>query len=402
MTEKKGIITAICWWTQEGSMDLIRLQQLFDSYTEKFETFNNAEHRETYKWAAASHFQKYWDLDAEQFGEMFKVAFEDSGNQIDVPSFQPIGGVLYLCKQNAETMEEVREAFRRLLENDGADLKNRQKRVEGFVTGMNAILQKVAPDKWKYHQDISSALLYLSLADPDDNYMYKESECKAFAEYLGVKNDVFKKDTLNLPGYYHLCDNVAVELLQQSDLLQMVDEALETEADNMDDSSITEVDGDRHLLVYDLIYCAKNFQLYDEELFSGYSGKRSEAGDEEADQEEKKIKNQIRTLNRKRNTAIKKREALNFPQLKGEEISHLRYGAGTITEQEDKYLTVQFERAGTKKFVMPEALTKGFLKGVPDEAVELCRTIAELDDTIQKTQREIELLHIELNGYSDL
>ena len=383
-------------------MDLIRLQQLFDSYTEKFETFNNAEHRETYKWAAVSHFQKYWDLDAEQFGEMFKVAFEDSGNQIDVPSFQPIAGVLYLCRQNAETMEEVREAFRRLLENDGSDLEARQKRVEGFVTEMNAILQRVTADKWKYHQDISSALLYLTLADPDNNYMYKESECKAFTEYLGVKNEVFKKDALSLPDYYHLCDNVAAELLQQSDLLQNVDEALEAEADNMDDSSITEVDGDRHLLVYDLIYCARNYQLYDEELFAGGNGKHADSGEEENDQEEQKIRERIRALTAQCETAVKQREEVAFPQLEGTEISHLRYGAGTITAQEDKYLTVTFARAGVKKFVMPDALTKGFLKGVPEEAMQLCGTIAELDETIQKTQREIELLHIELNGYKEM
>ena len=383
-------------------MDLIRLQQLFDSYTEKFETFNNAEHRETYKWAAVSHFQKYWDLDAEQFGEMFKVAFEDSGNQIDVPSFQPIAGVLYLCRQNAETMEEVREAFRRLLENDGSDLEARQKRVEGFVTEMNAILQRVTADKWKYHQDISSALLYLTLADPDNNYMYKESECKAFAEYLGVKNEVFKKDALSLPDYYHLCDNVAAELLQQSDLLQNVDEALEAEADNMDDSSITEVDGDRHLLVYDLIYCARNYQLYDEELFAGGNGKHADSGEEENDQEEQKIRERIRALTAQCETAVKQRKEVAFPQLEGTEISHLRYGAGTITAQEDKYLTVTFARAGVKKFVMPDAMTKGFLKGVPEEAMQLCGTIAELDETIQKTQREIELLHIELNGYKEM
>ncbi len=383
-------------------MDLIRLQQLFDSYTEKFESFNNAEHRETYKWAAVSHFQKYWDLDAEHFGEMFKIAFEDSGNQVDVPSFQPVGGVLYLCKQNVETMEEVREAFRRLLENDGTDLKARQERAENFISEMNAILQRTAPDKWKYHQDMSSALMYLTLSDPDDNYMYKESECKGFAEYLGVKNDVFKKDALVLPEYYKMCDNVASELLQQSDLLQMVDEALETEADNLDDSSITEVDGDRHLLVYDLICCAKKYQLYDEELFTGYSQKQQESADEESDQEEKKIKNRIRALNRRRAAAVKKREALHFPVLKGESVSHLRYGTGTVTSQEDKYLTVTFERAGVKKFVMPEALTKGFLKGVPEEAMELCGRIAELDEEIHKTQREIELLNIELNGYTEV
>ena len=382
-------------------MDLIRLQQLFDNYTEKFETFNNTEHRETYKWAAASHFQKYWDLDAENFGEMFKVAFEDSVNQIDVPTFQPIGGVLYLCKQNPDTMEKVREAFRKLLEADGSDLKKRQKRVEGFVRQMNGLLQETAPDKWKYHQDTGSALMFLSFSDPDDNYMFRENESKVFAEYLGVKGEVFRKDALNLPEYYRMCDNVAAELLQQTDLLQIVDEALEIEADNLDDSSITEIDSDRHLLVFDLIYCAKNYQLYDEELFSGMGGKRSAGEDEEFDEEEKKIKRQIRSLSGKHSRAVKKRESLAFPDLEGETVKHLRYGEGTITVQDNKYLTVSFEKAGLKKFVLPDALTKGFLTVASEEALDTCHKIAELDETIQKTQREMELLHIELNGYTE-
>ena len=383
-------------------MDLIRLQQLFDSYSEKFETFNNSEHRETYKWAAASHFQKYWDLDADHFGEMFKIAFEDSGNQIDIPSFQPIGGVLFLCRQNEETMEKVRDAFRRLLERDGSDLKKRQKRVEAFVSEMNALLSNIAPDKWKYHQDVGSALLYLSFSDLDDNYMYRESEVKAFAEYLGVKGEIFKKDTLSLPGYYRLCENVAAELLQQTDLLQLVDEALEAEADNLDDSSITEVDSDRHLLVYDLIYCAKNYSLYDEELLDGIAGKRAGGKEGEYDKEEKKIRSQIRSLTRRRSTAAKKRDALTFPDLTGESVRHMRYGEGTIEAQEDRYLTVVFEKAGTKKFLLPDALTKGFLKVSSEEALEVCSRIGELEETIQKTQREIELLHIQLNGYTEL
>ena len=159
-------------------MDTIRLQQLFDNYSEKFDTFNNSEHRETYKWSAVSHFQKYWDPDDEQFEEMFKTAFEDSMNQIDVPSFQPIGGVIFLCKQGNEITEAVRAAFKELLVSDDSDLKKRQKRAEKFVSSMNQLLQEIAPDKWKYHQDMSSALFYLSCADPDDNYMYGEKKSK--------------------------------------------------------------------------------------------------------------------------------------------------------------------------------------------------------------------------------
>ena len=100
--------------------------------------------------------------------------------------------------------------------------------------------------------------------------------------------------------------------------------------------------------------------------------------------------------------SVKKRDELTFPDLKGETVRHMRYGEGTIEAQEDRYLTVVFERAGTKKFLLPDALTKGFLKVTSEEALDICRRIEELEETIQKTQREIELLHIQLNGYAEL
>lgn len=42
-------------------------------------------------------------------------------------------------------------------------------------------------------------------------------------------------------------------------------------------------------------------------------------------------------------------------------VKNIRYGAGTVAEQSGKYLTVEFS-AGTKKFVLPDAVAKGFLK----------------------------------------
>ena len=379
-------------------MDSIRLQQLFDNYAEKFESFNNSEHRETYKWSAVSHFQKYWDLDADNFGAMFKTAFEDSVNQIDVPSFQPVGGVLFLCKQNKEMMEKVRDAFRKLLAGNDADLEERQERIGQFTADMNRMLQETAPDKWKYHQDISSALMFLSFSDLDDNYMYREAEVKTFAEFLGVKDDIYRNDSLYLPEYYRLCDTVASELQQQSDLLQQLDEALETEADLTDDSSVTEVDSEDHLLVYDVIYCAQNYDLYEDLGLPAAQRKGSGTGEESRREEEKQLKAQIRSLNRKYRNAVEKRKTQLFPDLQGAEVDHARYGKGLVTGQEGKYITVGFGEEVVKKFLLPDALTRHFLRTDAEEAYETCCRIAEQDEKIQTLQRDLELLQVQLNG----
>ena len=74
-------------------MDTTRLQKIFDSYLDKYDVINSAEHHEIYKWSAASGFQKYWDLDAADFGEMFKAAMEDAENIVSEASYQPVAGI---------------------------------------------------------------------------------------------------------------------------------------------------------------------------------------------------------------------------------------------------------------------------------------------------------------------
>ena len=61
---------------------------------------NDAEHDEIYKWNAVNHFQKYWDLDTDEFGEMFKQAMEKSFNLINNGIVQPTSGIVFLCKQD--------------------------------------------------------------------------------------------------------------------------------------------------------------------------------------------------------------------------------------------------------------------------------------------------------------
>ena len=374
-------------------MDTIRLQQLIDSYVEKYDSFKTQEHKETYKWSAISHFQKYWDLDEVQFGRMFKTAFEDSVNQIDVPSFQPVGGVIFLCKQGTEVEEKVRGAFRNLMEEEDSDIQNR---VDTFVRVMNGILQESAPEKWKYHQDVSSALLFLSCADPDNNYMYAESEVRVFARYLGVENEIYRNEELQIPEYYRMCDEVAAELQQQPDLLQLISDALETVADETDDRYVKEVDGENHILVWDLIYCARHYDLYED---ADAASNQDAAPDEEIEKEEQRIRDAIQEAEKKKKSLEKKRAKLDLPDLSGKEIGHARYGSGVVAAQEGKYLSVLFGGDMKKKFVLPEAVPKGLMKQDDEGAVDLCKKITEADGNIQAVQRKIELLNIELNGY---
>ena len=375
-------------------MDTNRLQKIFDSYVEKYETFNNAEHHEIYKWAAVSHFQKYWDLDAENFGEMFKTSFEESESLIDTAASQPVNGVVALCRQSEETKEEVRSLFRDLYMADQGDYELRQKKAEIFVQGMNQLLKEKLPQKWKYHQDISSALMYLSFADPDDNFMYKESEARSFADYIEYDEEIVDDETFSLPAYYRMCEAVVSELQQQADLLQLVTDTLSTEADNAEDSSMTEVDGENHILTFDIIYVAQNYDLYEGETVQR-RGRKTVAEDDERAKEAARLQNQMSELQDRLRETEEVLDNLEYPSLEGEKVQHRMFREGTVTAQDGKYITISFG-VGQKRFVLPDAITGGYIQTGSDEVKAVCEQMAERKQERERLLREIGLLKLQM------
>jgi hypothetical protein len=374
-------------------MDTERLQKIFEHYAEKYENVINSERRETAKWSAVSRFQKFWDLDSANFGEMFKTALEEAEGMVGEAAYQPVNGIAFLCRQGTDTMEEVRDAFRELFTPDGSDYALRQKKAEDFVGRINGILKETAPDKWKYHQEISAAILYLAFADPDDNYIYKEAEVKAFCEYLDVTDEIFSGDRLDLAAYYRMCDEVLNELNQQTDLLQMVGDALSEEADETDDSSVTEIDGDNHILVFDIIYCAQNYDLYENER-----GRKSKAAlaSEEEEQAKVRLERELAELERKQKTMADRLAEIAYPDIAGAAVSHKRYGSGHVSAQSGRQFSVDFG-TGEKKFMLPDAFAKGFLSTEDEGLVSVCREILQLTKSGEALQCEIDLLRHQIS-----
>ncbi len=386
-------------------MDNEHLQKLLDNYNDKFELFNSAENHEIYKWTAVSRFQKYWDLDAEDFGGMFKNAMGGDESLISESSYQPINGVVFLCRHSSDMQEAVRDEFRKLLNPDDSDYEVRQKKAEAFVMGMNSLLRMVDSEKWKYHQEMSSALMYLSFADPEDNFLYKENEVKTFIQYVGEDEDMITDDSVDLPRYYRMCGAVVEALQQHSEIQEKLDDALQEEADQSDDSSVTEIDSDDHILAFDVIYCALNYELYDEMPAAPKKKRRKKsaatAESEEKEKEQEKLRRDIRNGRARLKTAQNRRDEMTAPSLVGSTAAHKKYGEGKVTAQEGSHLTVAFDQAGEKKFVLPDAVTRGFLKFDDEKIADTCRKIQELNEEIRKEELEVRALEVQLNGSGD-
>jgi hypothetical protein len=385
-------------------MNQANLAKLFHNYIESYNVLTDKEHDELYKWRAVNHFQRHWNLETENFGEMFEQAMGQSFNLINNSIVQPTSGIVFLCKQNKETEEEVREEFRKLLAPDDGDIKVRQERIDAFAAAINEKLQKVAPGKWKYDQDRRSVIMYLAFIAPDDNYMFKSTEAKAFANGCEFGEDSGSGQTFRLDVYYRMCKELAEEIKKNEKLCALLEEKLQGEANADEDETnpITELAGRYNIYAYDIIYCANAYNLY------GNIPVRKKAKLSSIEQKKLDREKRIQELAAQRDETNEQLEQIEqqidenrIPDLAGMTVKNIRYGAGTVAEQNGKYLTVEFP-SGAKKFVLPDAVAKGFLKIEDADTMRSFGKIGSLTEMKEKYTREIEMLTTEISRLSQI
>jgi 5-methylcytosine-specific restriction protein B len=131
-------------------MNTERLNKLIEIYIDNFEMINNEVHDENMKWKAVYHFKKNFDINAENFYEMFKYAMSESSIIINNGTVQPINGILKLISHEPETM---RSLFSMLYEDDGGDLDKRQERIEKFIDESNKLLEKCDKSGYFYQNE---------------------------------------------------------------------------------------------------------------------------------------------------------------------------------------------------------------------------------------------------------
>lgn len=384
-------------------MNIDKLNRVLANYIEKYDLLNNKEHNEIYKWEAVHYFQNNWNINCEDFGEMFKSAMGRSENIIDNSIVQPCNGIIFLCKQDTKMMEEVRAEFQKLLVTDNGDYKKRLSKIDAFVSAINAMLQKVACGKWKYNQNRRAVIMYLSFIEPEDNYMFKSTEAKVFSECIEFGDEIGSGQSFRLDTYYRMCNELVNIIKENKELCGLLNAKLEyiSKDKNEAEQSIITMEGKYNILAYDIIYCANAYGLYNGILQKEHVKLGS------ATQRIVEQKAYMKELYEKRNILIRELEAisedkdkLQFPVLIGIQLKNIRYGLGTVIEQKGNYLTVQF-LTENKKFALPDAISKGYLRGDNVELVDLCKKVSELIDKEEKSIREIRRINAELSIMED-
>lgn len=379
-------------------MNTENVQKLLDNYIENYETLNDPEHHEIYKWTAVNHFQRHWDLDEPAFGEMFKRAMGKSENIIDNSIVQPSNGIVFLCKQDKDTEEAVRAEFKKLLAPDGGDIKYRQSKIDAFIDTINGMLQKAAPGKWKYDQDRRAVIMYLSFIAPADNFMFKSTEAKSFAECYEYGDDIGSGQTFRLDNYYRMCQELVEEIEQNDTLCDLLNDRLQYEAEIDDEKEfpVTDLEGKLNILAYDIMYCAHTYNLY----YDMTIRKKAKANSpEQRRQQMAEKRNELTGRRDELNILLEqvsgKKEEIKYPDIVGVPVKNIKYGTGTITEHQGRYLTVEFP-VGVKKFAVPDVFAKGFLKIDNQDVVTISKELAELIAEEEKYAREIRGINAEL------
>lgn len=195
-----------------------KLDLIINEYKQRF-----PEHwkDEMYKWEAIKHFQDNWNINADDFLEMFMATTEKTGNLLASMNNFPRG----MIKEYASVdPERVRGMFIDLYDES----QNLTDRIEQFKISSDGMREKYGDDIWKNHYQNDNAITtYLWLRYPDKYYIYKYSEVKAFAN--AVDSDFVPKKggaTYNVERAIKLYVEIRNVIMQDSELDKMLKNAL--------------------------------------------------------------------------------------------------------------------------------------------------------------------------------
>jgi hypothetical protein len=369
------------------TMNKKNLDELVQNYIKDFDFINN-DHAEYYKWEAVEVFQQNWNTDAPDFASMFKAATSKTYNLINNHVAQPVNGIIKLA-ENKELTEQVRELFRFLFyTEDNGVISNRQERIEQFVKQANALLAVHEPGKWKYEQDLRTGLMYLNMFAPSQNYFYKATQARAFMQCIEYEDDFGRGTEFDLETYYAMCDSL-VAYIKASPELQ------KKHKDRMTDKMYR--DDDWHILAFDLIYCALSYDLYKgiDILVPAKAVSKMVVEQEKLVELQKEI-TQLQT-----HLFELEKEYAAFEDISAEglELDHSVFGKGTVVKQDNKYLTIRFEKE-EKRFLIPDSFKTGRLKFLDPEIGESITTMIELEHQIEIAEEDLKALKAKLRRMS--
>lgn len=199
-------------------IDLEKLKPILAGYKEYFPSHWNDER---YKWEAIKHFQDHWDIEAPNFGDMFKIATDKTYNLLASGYAYPRAMLINFAKADDEA---VRLMFRQLFD----EALQLDERIEAFQMAAETIRAKYDDGTWRNHYQNTSAIsTYLWLMYPDKYYLYRYEIFRDVADELGSNYKPKRNGSIDsLIGGFAMYDELCKAISGDEEILSMVKAAI--------------------------------------------------------------------------------------------------------------------------------------------------------------------------------
>ena len=176
---------------------------------------------EAYKWEAIKWFQDNWNIEADDFAGMFKLATDKAKNLLDSGYYFPRGMIIQFAIADTDA---TRAMFRNLFD-ESQDLALR---VEAFENSSEEIRSKYGEGNWKNHYQSTNAIsTYLWLRYPDKYYIYKYNLYRFTANELGADYKPKRDGSVEtMIGGFQMYDEICSELSKDDEIQMMLKNAL--------------------------------------------------------------------------------------------------------------------------------------------------------------------------------
>jgi 5-methylcytosine-specific restriction protein B len=176
---------------------------------------------EMYKWEAIQHFQKNWNINANNFADMFMKATDKTSNLLASMNNYPRGMIKDFAVADSEA---VRSMFIHLYD-ESMDLSER---IDQFMMSAEELRVKYDDGNWAHHyQTVNAVSTYLWLRYPDKYYIYKYTEYRASAKELGSDYVPKKGDgAVSVVKGFHFYDEIREVIVNDGELDKMMCDVL--------------------------------------------------------------------------------------------------------------------------------------------------------------------------------
>jgi 5-methylcytosine-specific restriction protein B len=175
---------------------------------------------EKYKWEAIRHFQKNWNIDAPNFGEMFAAATDKTYNLLASGFAYPKAMIINFAEADDEF---TRQMFQDLY-NETRDLS---RRIDDFKSAAETLQATHDDGSWGNHYQNTNAIsTYLWLKFPDKYYIYKYGYFRDAA--IELDSDFVPKadgSAESMIGGYRMYNGIRQAIANDTELVSMAEAA---------------------------------------------------------------------------------------------------------------------------------------------------------------------------------